>query len=127
MGNEEFLIISYFGAGLLCAGFGLAAWLWLRVPTRKIVSELDRKSLANILQKSLPATMILIALSGFLSVSYSGCSNRAYKDIVSDRSYILSVNGQQISETLSSISFGVFLWALIIFIILLAVRRQQAK
>jgi hypothetical protein len=127
MGNEEFLIVSYVGGGVFCAFLGLAAWLLLRVPASQIVSGLGRKTLANILRKSFPATMILIALSSFLSVNYSGCTGRVYKDIVSDRSYILSINGQQVSETLSSISLGVFLWALIIFVILLAVRRGQAK
>jgi len=127
MGNEEFLIVSYVCGGALCACLGLAAWLLLRVPAKHIVGRLDRKGLAKILQKSFPATMILFALSGFLSVNYSGCTGRVYEDIVSDRSYILRINGQQVSETLTSISLGILLWALIIFVILLAVRRQQAK
>jgi hypothetical protein len=127
MGNEEFLIVSYVCGGVLCACAGLVAWLLLRVPAKRIVSRLDRKGLGSVLQKSFPATMILIALSGFLSVSYSGCTGRSYKEIVSDRSYVLSINGQQVSKALFSITFGVFLWALIIFVILLAVRRQQVK
>lgn len=127
MGNDEFLISSYFLVGLICLCLGVAAYLWLRRPVEQIISALHQKDWENILKKSLPASIILLALSGFLSVSYYGCSGLAYKDIVSDRDYIVSINEQQVSQTLSSIVLAVFLWAVIILMGLLAIRRRTRE
>jgi hypothetical protein len=127
MGNEEFLIVSYFLVGLFCACLGLAAYLWLRGPAERIFGALQREHWENVLKKSFPASVLLFALSGFMSVSYYGCENRKYNNIVSDRSYVISVNERQISETLSSIVLAVLPWTVIMLVSLLAIRREQMR
>ncbi len=123
MGNEEFLISSYFAVAAICVCLGLAAYLWLRRPLDKIVDALPRKSYGTILKRSFPASTLLMALAGFLSVRYYGCANLPYQKIVSDRSYILTISRQQISETLSSIVLTVFIWGVVILLALVAIRR----
>ncbi len=127
MGNEEFLVASYFLVALICLCLGLATYLWLRHPAEQILGALHRKDWGNILKKSFPVSTILLALSGFMSVSYYGCSGRSYNDIVSDREYITSVNQQQVAETLYSVALAVFVWAVIIFVSLQTIRREQLK
>lgn len=125
MGNEEFLISSYFLVGAFCTCLGLAAYLWLRRPAERIFGALHREHWQTILKKSFPASIILFALSGFLSVSYYGCEARKYTNIVSDRSYIITVNERQISETLSSIALAVFAWTVMVLMVLVAIRRER--
>ena len=66
-----------------------------------------------------------MALAGFLSVRYYGCANLPYEKIVSDRSYMLTINRQQISETLSSIVLSVFIWGVIILLVLVAIKQAK--
>ena len=127
MRNDQFLIASYFVTSLLCLGLAVAAYLWLRRPVEQIFSALPRQDWGKVLKKAFPASTILLALSGFLSVSYYGCTNRSYANIVSDHAYIISVNQQQIAATLSSIVVAVFVWAVIVVVNLWSIRREQAK
>jgi hypothetical protein len=126
MGNDAFLIASYFAGGLICVCLGLAAYAWLRRPVVQIADALPQRSWGGVLKRSLPASMILFALSAFLSVKYDSCGTRSYKDILSDHSYMITKNQEQISETFSSITVAVFLWGAIILFALLAIRRAQA-
>jgi hypothetical protein len=123
MGNEEFLIGSYFVVAAICVCLGLAAYLCLRHPLGKIVDALPRKGWGTTLKKSFPASTLLMALAGFLSVRYSGCANLSYKNIVSDRSYMMTISRQQISETLSSIVLTVFIWGVVILLALVTIRQ----
>ena len=127
MGNEAFLISSYVLGGVTCVCLGWVAYLWLRRPVEQVIDALHRTLWADILRKSFPVSLMLFALSGFLSVSYYGCPARAYKAIVPDRDYIIGVNQRQVSQTLSSITIAVFLWAVIITISLLIIRHEQMK
>jgi hypothetical protein len=127
MGNEEFLIASYFLVGVICLCLGLTAYFVLRRSFDQIVGRLQRKQWQGIIKKAFPLSTVLIALAGFLSVSYYGCEGRAYKDIVADRTHVITVNEHQISAALSSIVVGVFVWAVLILINLLAIRREQTK
>ncbi|MGH9712077.1 MAG: hypothetical protein ACRD5M_02105 [Candidatus Acidiferrales bacterium] len=127
MRNEEFLIWSYFLVGLISLCLGFAAYFWLRRPAAGIFSTLKLAPWRNILRKSFLASFILMAMSGFMSVSYTACTGRQYNDIVSDRSYIITVNEHQISEALFSIVMVAFVWGLIIFMNLLVIRREEAK
>jgi hypothetical protein len=127
MRNEELLIASYFLAALVCSCLGVAAYIWLRHPVGRIFGALPQKDWGRILKRSFPVSTILLALSGFMSVSYYGCSGREYKDIVSDHQYILSVNQQQISKTLYSVVIAIFVWAVIILVSLQTIRRERVK
>ena len=127
MGNEKFLICSYFVSGFICAALGFGAYLWLRRPAGQVFKTLERKHWQGILGKSFPFTTALFTLSAFLSVSYFGCSGRQYQNIVSDRAYILRINERQLSESLSAIVLAVLLWALVIAFNLVSIRRRQAQ
>jgi hypothetical protein len=127
MGNEEFLISSYVFVGLTCTSLGFAAYLWLRRPAEQVFRALQRQQWQETLRRTFPFSITLIALSAFLSVSYVGCSGRTYEDIVSDPAYIITINERQISESLSAIVLAIILWAVVIFMCLLAIRREQVK
>lgn len=129
MGNDEFLITSYFLGGTICLCLALAAYAWLRRPAERIFGALHRPQWERILKRSFPTSTVLLALSAFMAVSYYGygCASRKYKDIVSDRTYIISVNQKQISETSMSIVIAVLVWALIILLNLIIIRRALAK
>lgn len=127
MSAERFLIVSYFVTGGLCLCLALAAWAWLRQPAERIFAALQRPVWERILKRSFPTSTILLALSGFLSVSYYGCENRPYESIVSDRAYIISVSQKQISETLNSIAIAAFVWAAVILLTLVIIRRTQTN
>ena len=62
-----------------------------------------------------------------MAVNYYGCTGRGYKDIASDRAYILSINQKQISETASSLVVAVFVWAVVVLFNLVSIRRERAK
>jgi hypothetical protein len=125
MGNEVFLIYSYFVVAAICVCLGLIAYLWLRRPLGKIVDALPRKGWGTTLKKSFPAGTLLMALAGFMSVRYSGCTNLPYKNIVSDRGYMMTISRQQISETLSSIVVTIFIWGIVILLALVAIQRVK--
>jgi hypothetical protein len=127
VGNDEFLIASYFLVALICLCLGVAAYLWLRHPVDRIFGALRREDMGGMLKKVFPASIILLALSGFMSVSYYGCEGRTYQDIASDHPYIISVNQQQVSKTLDSIALAVFVWAGIIVVSLQTIRREREK
>ena len=124
MGNESFLFRAYFTAGAICACLGLSACLWLRRPLGKITDRIPRRGWTTALKRSFPATILLMAFSGFLSVSYYGCTVTTYKDIVSNRGYILTVGGEQISKTMSSIVLAVFIWAVVVVVSLKVDQRH---
>jgi hypothetical protein len=128
MGNEAYLTLTYFLAGLISFCLGLAAYGWLCHPLGQIVDAQPGKVWGQILKKSFPITTIVLALSAFMSVSYSeGCPARPYERILADRAFLLAKNQQQISATLSALALGVFLWALIILVCLLAIQPGQAE
>jgi len=128
MGNEAYLILTYFLTGLISFCLGLAAYGWLRYPLGQIAEAQPRKEWGKILKKSFPISTIVLALSAFMSVSYSdGCPARPYERIIADRAFMLAKNQQQISATLSALALGVFLWALIIFLCLLAIQPGRVE
>ena len=127
MGNEEFLIVCYIAAAAISICLGFAAWIWLRSPLGKILDRLSRKGWVTVLKRSYPATAILAAFAGFLSVSYYGCPRESYENMISDRAHIITVSGQQVSESLYSIILAVFFWAVVILVSLVVVQRGTQK
>jgi hypothetical protein len=128
MENEAFLILTYFLTGLISLCLGFAAYWWLRRPVGRIAEAQPGKDWGNILKKSFPISTIILALAAFMSVSYSdGCPARPYERIIADRAYMIAKNQQQISATLSALALGVFFWALIIFLCLLAIQLGAVR
>jgi hypothetical protein len=127
MGNEEFLILSYIIVAAITTCLGFVAWMWLRSPLGSIVEQLPRKGWAAALKRSYPATTILAALGGFLSVSYYGCPRESYKNMISNRAHIIAVSGQQVSESFYSIVLAVFFWGVVILMSLVAIQRARQR
>jgi hypothetical protein len=124
MSNEAYLTVSYFAAGVLCLGLGPAAYFWLRRPLQEVADSLPQKNWSRIIRRGFPLSTILFVPSGCLSVDYYGCGQKIYKEIVSDRSYIIKKNAEQISDALTGTIWAVGLWSVILAIALRAPRRQ---
>jgi len=124
MTNETYLVVSYFGAGALCLGLALAAYVWLRRSVNGIASALPQENWGKILRKSFPISTILFAFSSFLAVDYyGGCGQKPYADIIRERSYLVEMNQKQVSQTLLAILFAVSVWGVIILLSLFAIQR----
>lgn len=111
MRNDEFLVFTYFVAGLICLCFAWAAYLYLRRPFEEIVDAMRQKNWSQALKRAFPASIFLLAFSGFLFVD-RGCGAPDYAKIVTSRSEILSVNQGHIAQGASSIVVALFLWLL---------------
>jgi hypothetical protein len=128
MRNETFLIFSYFLFALICLGLGLAAYLRLRRPFDRVIGALPRRAWAGVLERSFPLSTLLFACSAFLSVRYTGgCAGVPYEYVVADRAYMIAKNQEQVSQTLSSLAVNVFLWAAILILTLLIIRRGMVE
>lgn len=126
MSNEAYLIVSYFLTVAICAGFGIAAYLWLRKPAEGVASSLPQESLRKIVKRSFPLSMVLFALSWCLSVNYYGCEQKKYHDIVNDRSYVATKNAEQVSEALQGVIWSVALWSAFFAIALRVARGRRS-
>ncbi len=110
MSNEAYLIVSYFGAGVICLGLVLAAYFWLRRPIQGVADSLPQKNWRQIIRRGFPLSTILFVLSGCLSVSYYGCGHEEYgnyNEILNDRSYITKKNAEQLSKALEGVIWSV--------------------
>jgi hypothetical protein len=126
MSNETYLIVSYLAAGLLCFLFGWGACLWLRRSVNGIADAVPQRKWGDLLRRSFPISLVLFALTSFLSVSYyGGCDPLPYEKIVTDRDYITQVNQQQLSKSLDSLVLSVGIWGAIILLGLVAIRRAE--
>lgn len=65
-------------------------------------------------------------MSSCLSVSYYGCAQKKYDEIVKDRSYITQKNAEQLSEALQGVIWSVALWSAIFAIALRTARRRDS-
>ena len=127
MSNDTYLVGSYFGVSAFCLASGVFAYLWLRRPTQEIADSLPHKNLAKIIRKAFPLTMVLFALAEGLSVDYTGCGQKEYRAIVSDRSYITQKNVEQVSDALEGIIENVILWSTLFAIALRTARRNGSS
>lgn len=126
MSNEQYLIVSYFGVGLLSIVLAAVVYLWLRKPFVGAAEGLAEPHLARQLRRLFSPTLLLFALAGFLSVSFYGCPKRPYEKIVSDRDYLIMKNQEQVSESLFYLAIAVMAWVFIITLAFAVVRRQRA-
>ncbi len=126
MSNNTYLIVSYFVVIGLCAGLGIAAYLWLRKPAEGIAGSLPQENFRMMIRRAFPLSTVLFALSWCFSVNYYGCEGKKYNDIVKDRSYITSKNAEQLSEALKGVIWSVTLWSAIFAIALRTTRRRNS-
>ncbi len=126
MSNETYLIVSYFGAVVLCLSLGLAVYFWLRRPIQGVADSLPQKNWRQIIRRGFPLSTILFALSWCFSVNYYGCGQRKYNEIVNDRSYIAKKNTEQVSEAMQGIIWSVALWSGVFAIALRATRGRSS-
>ena len=55
-----------------------------------------------------------------------GCQNKSYEEVIS-RAHVITISGEQISESLNSIVVAIFLGTVVILLSLLAIRRSAPK
>ena len=127
MTNEQYLYVSYVLAGLFTIALSLCVYAWLRRPFGRVADASAGDHWAAVLKRSFPVGMILPALVGFLSVSYTagGCRSRAYKDIVGNRDFLIAKSHEQVSGALHWTAFAVFVWGILV-ILVLATSRPNA-
>ena len=130
MSNEQYLVVSYSTTVFLAIALGgMASW-FLYAPFRRVAQALCRDGLARWLGKGMPLSMIVLALSFCLGVSYTveGCSSRSYQQVVSDRGFIVGKNLLQVSQAAEGIEIATLVWsviALLLFVRCASSRRKQ--
>ena len=125
MTNEQYLIVSYFVCAALSVALGALVYLFLRRPFASVVETTFGRHLASTLKKLLPFGLLVPALLGFVSVSYSSCERTTYEEIVQSRRYLVEKNQGQISSTLLSILVAVLMWDVVIVLLLKYARRSR--
>ncbi len=125
MSNEQYLIVSYFFVGVLSMVIGMAAYAFLRRPLAGLAGAFASKNIASVLKKLFPAGLVLPALAGFLSVSYRSC-DESYQSIITDRSYLIGKNQQQISATCLFLVLAILAWGVVVLLSLATRPKQPA-
>ena len=124
MANEQFLVFSYIIIGLFSLGFAILTYIWLRDSFQEIMKVLpDRLSI--ILKKLFFIGIIFPAMTGFFSVSFRSCSKQTYTKIISERSYLIAKNQEQLSTSLTYIVITLLVWGLIILGTLMASKSSK--
>jgi hypothetical protein len=97
----------------------------MRSRLARLLAKFPEKSWRNLFARAFSASLIALAMSASLMVSYyGGCNKRPYASVVSDPAYVRSKGAAQVSATLSSIAIGVTVWSVIILFSLIAIRRK---
>ena len=125
MSNERYLIVSYFVLAFVSLSLGVAAYLVLRRPFAAIAEAVTGRFRSSILKRLLAVSMPLVAVLGFLTVSYTqqGCG-RSYEEIVKDRGFLVQMNEQQFQAASNWIVYAVFAWGVVVVICLAVLRRK---
>lgn len=116
MRNDEFLVVTYCLAGVICLCFALAVYLYLRRPFTEVVDAVQKRNWSRCLKSAFPTSIFLLALSGFLFVDQA--CGPDYSQIVAGRAEILSVNQKHVAEGASSIVAVLFVWMLGVLLIM---------
>jgi hypothetical protein len=126
MTNEHYLIASYFLAGLVSLGLGVAAYRVLRRPFRAIAEAVAGNVRSALLKRTLALSMIMAAVLGFVSVSYRGCG-MSYQEIVKDRAYLVQKNREQLQSASNWIVYAVFAWGVVVVMCLVVARAKDSS
>jgi hypothetical protein len=127
MTNEQYLIVSYFTAGLISLGLALAAYFWLRRSFREIIRVIPHRYFSRILRKLFLWGIILPALLGFFSVSFRSCSKDTYEKIIAEKAYLVKKNQKQLSNSLFYIIAALAIWGFIIGGSIFIIKKQNNK
>jgi hypothetical protein len=125
--NEHYLIVSYFLVGAVSLCLGIAVYRVLRTPFAAIAEAATGRLRSRVLTRALGVFMTLAAVLGFLSVSYNENGCMSYEAVVKNRDYLVQINQQQLQKTSDWIVAAVFLWCIVVFLCLLALRSTQAN
>jgi hypothetical protein len=117
MTNDSYLIVSYFSMVAIGISVAGVTWAYLRRPLGGIARSLSNGNISRILKAGFPAGLIIPALLGFVSVSYTSCGHYSYEQIVSDRSYLIQKNHEQICSILYWIVAALLFWDFVILFI----------
>ena len=123
MSNEQYLVTSYFAVAGLSGLIALVTLVYLRKSFTGLVEASPWREFSALLRRVFPAGLLLTSLAGFFSVTYFSCQRSTYKEIVSDRAYLVQVNQQQVSMSLWDLAIAVLLWASIAAGFMTIVRR----
>lgn len=127
MGNEEYLILSYFMVAFLCLLVSSAVYLSLRRSFTALVSALPTRGLTAAIRRTFFLGLVLSALLGFFSVSFKGCSVKTYDQVVEKRSYLVEKNQEQLSVSLTRITYALFGWSVVLLGSLIIIRNNGSK
>jgi|SRR5579859_112638 len=127
MTNEQFLVVSYFLIAAFSLIIGLGAYVWLRESFAETVTALPWKGFPSLLKRLFPIGLLFPALLGFISVSYRGCPEKKYDEIVADRSYVVAKSQEQVGASLVHVVWAILAWCTLIAILMAVKRRSELK
>ena len=117
MTNEQYLGASYFAGAAISIALGALVYFYLRRSFCEIAEASSGKRFPAILKRLFPFGLILPALLGFISVSYSSCNHETYEKIVQDRKYLVEKNHEQLSSILFSLLIAILVWNLVLILV----------
>ena len=129
MTNEHYLYVSYAIDGLFTLGLSLCVFGWLRRSHAGLADAAVVRPWATFLKRSFLFGMVLPAMLGYLSVSYTAvsCDDLAYKDVIADREWLIAKSHQQISGAFHWTAFAVFAWGILVVLILATCPRTPPE
>jgi hypothetical protein len=126
VGNEQYLIVSYFVVGAICFGLAVATYTLLRRSFGALSAVAPGGHLGRILRRVFLVGIIVPALFGFFSVSFRSCKKETYEAIIADQAYLVAKNQEQLSAALSYIAIALLVWGLIVSIGFLMLSKKEA-
>jgi hypothetical protein len=122
--NEQYLFVSYPLAGLVTLALAWVTFLYLRKSFVSTVDYFAPGHLAQILRRLFRPGLMMMALAGFLSVSYMhSCSGPStYEGIVANRSLLVSRTYEQVAASFQYLIFALIGWAVLLAIVLCLAR-----
>ncbi len=118
MTDNLFHILTFTATGVICLIIALFTYLFFRKNFNTLISKIVKRFSASVFKKSFGWIIIIIAMTGFFSADFRGCSSKSYYKIIKDREFIVEKNKSQIAKTLYRTILSLFLWTLIVTIIL---------
>lgn len=125
MGNEQYLIVSYFVVGAICLGLAVATYALLRRSFGALSATAPGGRLGRILRRLFLVGIIVPALFGFFSVTFRSCDKGTYEEIVEDQAYLVAKNQEQLSAALAHIAIALLVWGLIVSIGFLVLGKKK--
>jgi len=125
VGNEQYLIVSYFVVGAICLGLAVATYALLRRSFGALSATAPGGRLGRILRRLFLVGIIVPALFGFFSVTFRSCDKGTYEEIVEDQAYLVAKNQEQLSAALAHIAIALLVWGLIVSIGFLVLGKKK--